>query len=319
MRLRLVAAAAPALALIAVLTASPAGAQYPGIVSGIAYTTWSDDASHTVIRFTSCVDPKGCEVGMESTVDLGDRDAMQPAVSASGQLFFTAEVAAGGQLAIYRARGDGATRVVGGRRDASEPAVSPDGRRVAFQRVMRNGRTQVFVRDLDSGDLTKVSGGLVTAGGPAWSPDGSQLAFSGKLLIGAMPSCWECHVQIWTAPADGSGSPVNLTVQDFGALRNPDWDPGATTIAADMRFPHGYEGIALIDPGTVEATFPAILTQERPADPSWSPAVEGSHRLAATFDADGDMPLVVISDLAGTDQHPIGPGWDPVLVPGSTG
>jgi Tol biopolymer transport system component len=60
---------------------------------------------------------------------------------------------------------------------ASLPAWSPDGRTLAYLDVV-DGRTQVFVRGIDSARSTALTKETATANAPFWAPDGSKIYFS---------------------------------------------------------------------------------------------------------------------------------------------
>jgi eukaryotic-like serine/threonine-protein kinase len=56
------------------------------------------------------------------------------------------------------------------------PAVSPDGKRIAFLAMGQDGRTRIWIRDLDSLDSRRLDG-TEEAAYAFWSPDGKWLAF----------------------------------------------------------------------------------------------------------------------------------------------
>jgi Tol biopolymer transport system component len=56
------------------------------------------------------------------------------------------------------------------------PTFSPDGRRVAFTAIV-GGFTDLFVTDLETGELRRLTHDLYTDLQPAWSPDGAVIAF----------------------------------------------------------------------------------------------------------------------------------------------
>lgn len=61
--------------------------------------------------------------------------------------------------------------------DDSVPAWSPDGKQIAFTST-RDGHFQIYVMDLNGGNVRRVSHGDATDWSPTWSPDGKWLAFT---------------------------------------------------------------------------------------------------------------------------------------------
>ncbi len=68
------------------------------------------------------------------------------------------------------------------REPASQPAWSPDGKRLAFVRVI-DGKTQLFALSLDGGEAIQLTKYKYGASNPKWSPDGRQLLFSASIPL----------------------------------------------------------------------------------------------------------------------------------------
>jgi hypothetical protein len=64
--------------------------------------------------------------------------------------------------------------------DPESPDFSPDGRRVAFA-ALRQGVGDIFVLDLDTGDVTNVTDDAFADSGPTWSPDGQSIVYVGRV------------------------------------------------------------------------------------------------------------------------------------------
>src|SRR5688572_9846491 len=100
-----------------------------------------------------------------------------PAVAAES-LVFTTHDGEHTQIAGSGVDGSERAKVLASGTDDSFPAWSPDGRRLAFTRLVDN-QFDIFVRERD-GSITRITD---TAGmhksQPEWSPDGTQLAFTG--------------------------------------------------------------------------------------------------------------------------------------------
>jgi Tol biopolymer transport system component len=97
-------------------------------------------------------------------------------------------------------------RVIGG------PAVSPDGRSIAFS-VRQNGRTPLYVMQVDGTNARIVAGSLELQGAPAWAPDSQS-------IISAADDHGVPH--LFRVPVDG-GTPTPF-VKEYSV--DPAWAPG---------------------------------------------------------------------------------------------
>jgi len=68
------------------------------------------------------------------------------------------------------------TRITTGPYQDINPAVSPDGAKVAFA-SNRNGPWDIFILDLNSGEIQQFTDSYAYDGNPTWSPDGQWLAY----------------------------------------------------------------------------------------------------------------------------------------------
>ncbi|HEY6361675.1 MAG TPA: hypothetical protein VIX63_11255, partial [Vicinamibacterales bacterium] len=64
--------------------------------------------------------------------------------------------------------------------DPESPDISPDGRRVAFA-ALSGGVGDIYVIDLQSGDVTNVTKDGFADSGPTWSPDGRSLVYIARI------------------------------------------------------------------------------------------------------------------------------------------
>lgn len=63
-------------------------------------------------------------------------------------------------------------------------APSPDGTRLAYVGIARNGSRQIFVARLDGSRIRQVTRDPVGAFAPAWSPDATMIAYLGRAELG---------------------------------------------------------------------------------------------------------------------------------------
>ena len=122
-------------------------------------------------------------------------------VSSSGTLVYTSEETSHRRLAWV----DGGDRV----RPSSAPAreygsvsISPDGRRAAT--FLTRGGAGIFIVDLERGTLSRIS---ERGSFPIWTPDGKQIIYSRVS-------------ELFTAPADGSGTPELLATDAFAEVNS---------------------------------------------------------------------------------------------------
>jgi acylaminoacyl-peptidase len=199
-----------------------------------------------------------------------------------------------------------------GTRNDGSPRWSPDGHRLAYVSADENGRAQIFVRWMDTGQTAQVTSLLRAPRQIAWSPDGRTLAFTmfvpdKPAPFAAMPdrpegATWADpprviqrliyradgegylepgHSHLFVVSTDG-GSPRQVTEGAFDHVGRPAWAPDGRSllITANRRPDAEYEPldteifeVALAD-GAIRA-----LTDRR--GPDQSPAVSPDGRLVA--------------------------------------
>ena len=57
------------------------------------------------------------------------------------------------------------------------PALSPDGERIAFTKIAKDGDAEIYMMDVDGSNIRRLTNDKATDEYPAWSPDGEWLAF----------------------------------------------------------------------------------------------------------------------------------------------
>jgi TolB protein len=92
------------------------------------------------------------------------------------------------------------------------PSWSPDGRHLAFRRMVMEVNSEVFVANADGSGAHNLTSHPAFDGWPAWSPDGSQIAFASNR---------NSSYQIFIMRADGSG--VRLLANTEGRATAPQW------------------------------------------------------------------------------------------------
>lgn len=130
--------------------------------------------------------PVGEEAAAPGRQAFGPTDWFVRAVDVSpgGRLVFSAKPGAGPtagwqrEMEIYSASldGSGIRQLTHNRAFDNDPTVSPDGRRVAFSRLV-HGRGQIFTMRIDGSHVVRVTHDRNRDRLPAWSPDGRRLLY----------------------------------------------------------------------------------------------------------------------------------------------
>jgi hypothetical protein len=278
----------------------------------IAYVTTVN--GHKAI---SVIDPANSD--NHSLVDLGDRDASQPAWAFDGaRIAFTAETSPGGPRAIFIANADGSgveqvTSPASGESD-SDASWSPAGDEIAFARRLPTGVSRILVVDVDALTLRALDfPSLPSATEPDWSPEGSRIAFVAKPNTGS-PTCDTdpqlCRWNTFVANADGSGAPQQVGGSEFDH-HDPDWSADATRIATTI----GLDSeppfvIGVVNPvSTNEGALPGT---DGLSQPSWSPY---GHGLVASLGSGSQSIIVIYSEILGDLTFLIGPASQPAWGP----
>jgi TolB protein len=113
------------------------------------------------------------------------------------------------------------TRITAGDWDDITPAPSPDGQRVAFT-SNRSGFWDLYLLDLESGDVTQLTNTPEYEGAPTWSPDGTFMAFE---------AYEDENLNIFVGRAtDPLSEPIPLTTS-WSSDHSPAWAPDGRHIA----------------------------------------------------------------------------------------
>jgi len=135
----------------------------------------------------------------------------------------------------------------GGREEALDPgwqgvfaslSLAPDGSRLAIA-VGRAGRTELWVRSLESGAMTRLSAGGTYNYRPSWSPDGRDVIFT---------SDQRGKITTYRVRADGSTppEPPNAGAAKFAISRNGGSEPLWNPVGGELLFRDGIENLVAV-------------------------------------------------------------------------
>ena len=185
-------------------------------------------------------------------------------VSKTGQLAFVSKWA--GRDALFLM--DLATKKITLRRHIdglialASPAWSPDGSKIAFAGQSNDGKSDLFVLDVASGDLARVTNDRYTDADPSWSPDGTSLVFaSDRTRYGA-----EGRHNLFLV--DLATLDVRYLTYGNWTDQTPSWSPDGREIA----FASDRDGaFALYTVGTDGSGSRVSRTLGTSLDPAWTP------------------------------------------------
>lgn len=99
------------------------------------------------------------------------------------------------------------------------PAWSPDGKKIAFRRMVGETNSEVFLANADGGDARNLTNDPAFDGWPAWSPDGTKIAFASNR---------RGSYEIYVMNPDGTG--VRKVANNEGRATDPQWSRDGKSI-----------------------------------------------------------------------------------------
>jgi TolB protein len=230
--------------------------------------------------------------------------------STNGLIAFRSDRGGAPQVFAMGADGGNVAQVVGQPSAADlGPAWSPDGRHLAFMRIVRQGgRPDLYVVNANGSARVRLTRTIVAERDPAWSPDGTLIAFAARTSIRG-------PFRIYVARADGT-EVEQLTTQAAGTDRAPAWSPDGTQIAYTSTRNGGFPELYLMNAdGSGQRRM--TTNDEIDGNPSWSP--DGTRIAIERCCSSGTSEIFAIDlatsleiNLTATSSaHEFDPAWAP--------
>ena len=229
----------------AALTTHQAGrAAAEGAVSGVPSGSGSKG-----IMLMNRIGPSSAELYIANADGSGERKLLQNSIFEHNASFsrdgttvlFTSERNGAGQSDVFRARldGTGVEPLVTGPAVDDAAVLSPDGRHLAFVSTRSGFRANIWLLDIERGQMRNLTGAEDVQGDPSgpdgffrpsWSPDGQWLAFSSD-----RNTDWRGHddgkgwehtqeLSVYVIRADGHGF-RRIASRPGYCLGSPKWSP----------------------------------------------------------------------------------------------
>ncbi len=185
-----------------------------------------------------------------------------------------------------------------------EAAWSPDGTKVAFQYWLDRNTPEIYVMDVDGGNLTRLTNNKYYDDYPEWSPDGNKIVFvSGR----------DGNEEIYVMNADGSNQQRLTNNNKRDVL--PDWSPDGSEIVFQSVQANFKWGVYLMN---ADGTNVRFLTDGN--YPTWSP--DGTKIVFHGY-KDSDKGEIYIMDKDGSNIVRLTKNsdndWEPVWAPRKAG
>jgi Tol biopolymer transport system component len=187
-----------------------------------------------------------------------------------------------------------------------EPNVSPDGKKIVFQSWV-DDIGEIYVMDIDGGNVVQLTNNSVYDGDPVWSPDGTKIAWESKPNV---------NEQIYVMNADGTNQQRLTNNTYWDAV--PRWSPDGKEIIYESWTTNNWaiytmnadgSGVKLIISGNYDCNFP-----------SFSP--DGSKIVYHNWE-DPNQPDIYIANRDGTNKTRLTTNaandWVPLWLPRKAG
>ena len=99
------------------------------------------------------------------------------------------------------------------------PAWSPDGKQIAFRRMLAENNSEIFVANSDGTDAHNLTKHPAFDGWPSWSPDGTKIAFASNRNL---------NYEVYVMNFDGNG--VHKAANSEGRATAPQWSKDGTKL-----------------------------------------------------------------------------------------
>jgi TolB protein len=167
------------------------------------------------------------------------------------------------------------------------PAVSPDGNKIAFS-SSRPGNSEIYVMDLQSGELERLTYHFGIDTTPAWSPNGKSIIFTSDRS--GMPNLYI---------TDDKGLETTRLTYELQYCDHADWSPDGDRIVFTGRM-QGYFNVFVKDLRN-EDIYQLTINSRNNEDPSWSP---DGRKIVFSSDRTGLYQLYLMN-ADGSDQRQI--------------
>ncbi len=257
---------------------------------------FSDRSDYTDIYLISAIDGEVLDrlVKGERTGDLESLLYFRSSISWSpdgSQIAFVAQSAGSNVLNLLNVKRKKVVRKYRFPLDLiCSPAWSPKGDRIVFN-GLTNGHSDLYLLELDSGQLSRLTEGRYDDTDPAWSPDGDHLLFASDrpTQAGSEMDTTFLYGKYDIYLMDLSTRQVKALIQGPGQQRSPSWSPQGNKICY-VSDQNGINNLYIYDVEAVES-YPISDVIGGCFAPSWSP---DGKRLAFSYFHKGGWDLYVL-------------------------